>query len=260
MTWVAAAGQLGNAFPMPRGGGWGGKPGPMFSNPMGYPAAPTGGTLASLIKQTGLPMMADGGDVVPGQPVIVGEQGPEVIVPATPGTVIPNPQTVAQSPYQRYMATVGGGVNDTLGTLRAYLAKTLMPKSAQGQPAGVPMPAPVVHERIPITAPVAATVAPGNAITQALGITNADILAPNAQKAYADANNHIALGGGALTPAQLAEAEAQKANQVPVTGLKGAASTTDAAIEERAKKLMKNAPSRFPTLKEAEAFIRANPQ
>ena len=36
-----------------------------------------------------LPARAEGGPVVPGQPYVVGERGPEVIVPQAPGTVIP---------------------------------------------------------------------------------------------------------------------------------------------------------------------------
>jgi len=36
---------------------------------------------------------AEGGPVAPGQPYVVGEQGPEVMVPSQPGTIIPNQQT-----------------------------------------------------------------------------------------------------------------------------------------------------------------------
>lgn len=39
-----------------------------------------------------IPMRADGGPVAPGQPYLVGERGPEVVVPAQHGLVIPNEQ------------------------------------------------------------------------------------------------------------------------------------------------------------------------
>jgi hypothetical protein len=38
---------------------------------------------------------AEGGRPEPGAPAIVGEQGPEVFVPDSPGTILPNPATVA---------------------------------------------------------------------------------------------------------------------------------------------------------------------
>jgi hypothetical protein len=71
----------------------------------------------------GLPGFADGGTVTGGRPIIVGEEGPEVFVPAGNGTVVPNG------------ASMGGGVtvNQTINistgvaqTVRAEIA-ALMP-------------------------------------------------------------------------------------------------------------------------------------
>jgi hypothetical protein len=41
---------------------------------------------------------AAGGPVNPGQPYLVGEQGPEVMVPQQPGQIVPNPQTAGPNP------------------------------------------------------------------------------------------------------------------------------------------------------------------
>jgi phage-related minor tail protein len=37
-----------------------------------------------------IPGMADGGTLIPGQPTLVGERGPELIIPSGSGTVVPN--------------------------------------------------------------------------------------------------------------------------------------------------------------------------
>jgi hypothetical protein len=47
---------------------------------------------------------ASGGPVAPGQPVLVGEQGPEVIVPAQPGTVLPATHPASQHAAQKNMS------------------------------------------------------------------------------------------------------------------------------------------------------------
>jgi len=47
-----------------------------------------------------MPHREDGGPVEAGQPTVVGEDGPEVIVPDQNGTVIPNPNTPAPAPIE----------------------------------------------------------------------------------------------------------------------------------------------------------------
>ena len=54
----------------------------------------------------GLPGYADGGDPLPGQPAIVGERGPEIFIPKSAGTIIPNNQ----------ISLGGGGGGDTYHT------------------------------------------------------------------------------------------------------------------------------------------------
>jgi len=44
---------------------------------------------------------ADGGPVAPGQAYVVGERGPEVVVPQMPGMVVPNQSAIRQSPMNR---------------------------------------------------------------------------------------------------------------------------------------------------------------
>ena len=51
---------------------------------------------------TGLPFLAEGGPAMAGQPYIVGEEGPELFVPSTSGTVVPSGETTG--------AAIGGEV------------------------------------------------------------------------------------------------------------------------------------------------------
>jgi hypothetical protein len=57
---------------------------------------------------------AEGGRPEPGQPAVVGEQGPEVFVPDQPGTIVPNPQTQARQAGQPgaglNMSSLSGGM------------------------------------------------------------------------------------------------------------------------------------------------------
>lgn len=52
---------------------------------------------------------ADGGPVAPGQPYVVGERGPEVIVPQQAGMVVPNEAFATMSPSDVAMSTWGSG-------------------------------------------------------------------------------------------------------------------------------------------------------
>ena len=51
----------------------------------------------------GIPFLAEGGPAMAGQPYIVGEEGPELFVPSTSGTVVPSGETTG--------AAIGGEVN-----------------------------------------------------------------------------------------------------------------------------------------------------
>lgn len=55
-----------------------------------------------------LPGFAEGGPVAAGQPIIIGEQGPEIFVPDTPGTILPNDYS---SPGGGAGAAAGATVN-----------------------------------------------------------------------------------------------------------------------------------------------------
>jgi hypothetical protein len=63
------------------------------------PRAPA--AMMLLAQMTAQPMTAraQGGDAPAGSPVVVGERGPEVFVPQTPGTVVPLPRS--RPPYMR---------------------------------------------------------------------------------------------------------------------------------------------------------------
>jgi len=62
------------------------------------PASPFGGP--SPLPSFG-GFRADGGPVAPGQAYVVGERGPEVVVPQMPGMVVPNQSAIRQSPMNR---------------------------------------------------------------------------------------------------------------------------------------------------------------
>jgi hypothetical protein len=62
------------------------------------PASPFGGP--SPLPSFG-GFRAEGGPVAPGQAYVVGERGPEVIVPQMPGMVMPNQSAIRQSPMNR---------------------------------------------------------------------------------------------------------------------------------------------------------------
>ena len=58
---------------------------------------------------------AEGGPVMPNRPYLVGEQGPELLVPSSSGTVIPNDVTQAMARY----TPSGAGVSSTYGSQAA---------------------------------------------------------------------------------------------------------------------------------------------
>ena len=82
---MSAAGQGAPQPGMPQGGPTGAPQGGPAGMPQGMPPQ-----LAALLK---IPGRAEGGPVSAGQPYVVGEKGPEVVVPDQSGTVIPNGET-----------------------------------------------------------------------------------------------------------------------------------------------------------------------
>jgi len=74
-------------------------------SPFGGPAPLPSPGGQSFDQQPPLPSFggfrADGGPVAPGQAYVVGERGPEVIVPQMPGMVVPNQSAIRQSPMNR---------------------------------------------------------------------------------------------------------------------------------------------------------------
>jgi len=75
-----------------------------------------GGLFSTAPKSGGLKLFADGGDPPVGVPSIVGERGPELFVPKSSGTIIPNnrlssmmgnqPQVVYNGPYIASMSAI----------------------------------------------------------------------------------------------------------------------------------------------------------
>ena len=63
-----------------------------------------------------IPARAEGGPVEKGKPYVVGERGPEVVVPDNNGTVIPNKMS-----YEDYYKTVPAGKNDVSSMLRSIM-------------------------------------------------------------------------------------------------------------------------------------------
>lgn len=85
---------------------------------------PAGNWLASQVG-TMFPARAMGGPVSAGQPYLVGERGPEIMVPSLPGTVIPNKAAMA-GPQFTYAPTihVNGDVGPaTVAAIRDYVAR-----------------------------------------------------------------------------------------------------------------------------------------
>jgi hypothetical protein len=56
-----------------------------------------------------------GGEPTPGQPAMVGEEGPEMFIPHVPGTIVPNPQTQQRMAGMGGMGQMGGGMMPTPG-------------------------------------------------------------------------------------------------------------------------------------------------
>ncbi len=96
-------GPTGGAMPPSGAGGLAGLLGPMMAaagkgaptpSSANVPPVPaglgSGGINPQLAAMLGIPGRASGGPVAAGQPYVVGEQGPEVVVPQESGTVVPN--------------------------------------------------------------------------------------------------------------------------------------------------------------------------
>jgi hypothetical protein len=84
--------------PIPSMGAMPGTIPPAPGSRMGMPRLPFGG------------FRANGGPVRPGMAYVVGERGPELMVPSVPGTIVPNGGSrVAQSPMNRPYAELAGG-------------------------------------------------------------------------------------------------------------------------------------------------------
>lgn len=69
------------------------------------------GSLFSGLFGGGLSMRADGGDIFAGRPYLVGERGPEVIIPNKSAYVVPNHQLGGKSVQITQNITVGSGVS-----------------------------------------------------------------------------------------------------------------------------------------------------
>jgi hypothetical protein len=82
----------------------------------------------------GILTRAGGGPVEPGQPYLVGEQGPEIIMPAAHGLVIPAPQTNAM------LAQAGGPSDNSFGGASGLFAGAAPPRKSIGGNVG-PAPA-----------------------------------------------------------------------------------------------------------------------
>ena len=75
---------------MPPGMGGGGPQDYQMTNPEGMQTPPAMGEQQNMPGELRIPGRAEGGPVNPNQPYLVGEEGPEVIVPNQAGIVIPN--------------------------------------------------------------------------------------------------------------------------------------------------------------------------
>ena len=71
------------------------------------------GGLTNLFKNIGA--RADGGPIEPGRPYLVGEEGPELIIPGAGGTVVPN------DAFKTAAASVSSGVPSTDGDDQSYI-------------------------------------------------------------------------------------------------------------------------------------------
>lgn len=95
---------------------------------LGMAQGVAGGITGSDIRMKMAPpqMRADGGPIAAGQPYIVGERGPELVVPSQPGTVVPNeaiaPSTWGAAPAdedaQRFAAQQAATQQATVGALQ----------------------------------------------------------------------------------------------------------------------------------------------
>ena len=86
----------------------------------GGPRPGGGGSVFTMPMLTGVPGLAGGGPATSNQPYLVGEQGMELFIPSTSGTVIPNDQTRALLASRNALAGMpqgqgGMGVDDPTG-------------------------------------------------------------------------------------------------------------------------------------------------
>lgn len=100
---------------------------------------------------TPIPARAEGGPVAGGQPYVVGEKGPEVVVPQAPGTVVPNPNpepapAPTPAPAPKTDQTVAPGVAPTLPGARKADPSAATPG---GLPSEQPTPAPLAAPPVP---------------------------------------------------------------------------------------------------------------
>ncbi len=82
----------------------------------GFGGGGGGGLFGTAVSSGGLALRAEGGPLSIGKPTLVGERGPELIIPQTGGTVIPNhalgsmnnnqPQVVYNGPYIANMTAI----------------------------------------------------------------------------------------------------------------------------------------------------------
>lgn len=91
-----------------------------------------GNTLGGAAKTLGIPGFADGGTFVGGNPIIVGERGPEVIVPRASGTVIPNERLRSSPNISMSINVQGNADQSTVAQIEQVLNRSIDKLLTQG--------------------------------------------------------------------------------------------------------------------------------
>jgi len=149
MLVMAAVGAILKALGVPMPGGGGGFS--MDSTPLGAGGGSVGG-IGTLGPNFGLPARANGGPVAARRPVLVGERGPEVLVPGSSGNVMNNDklrEAMGASPTQRAAApmlsmtfettNIGGTEYVSRDQLEAAMRETRRAASRDGAKRGMSM-------------------------------------------------------------------------------------------------------------------------
>lgn len=149
MLVMAAVGALLRALGIPMPGGGGGFN--MASTPLGAGGGSVGG-IGTLGPNFGFPARANGGPVAARRPVLVGERGPEVMVPGSSGSVMSNDklrEAMGAAPTQRggspmlsmtfETTNIGGTEYVSRTQLEAAMAETRRAASRDGAKRGMTM-------------------------------------------------------------------------------------------------------------------------